>query len=814
MASQLQNGRQQFIDINGRPLIKASVYFYAPGTSNKVDTFQDQELTIPNTNPVITDGRGQATIWGGGSYRQVVIDSNGVTIWDQIVSDVTAGITAQITAAFNLIVSNLAAFSGAAMVGWIQSGAGAIFRWVQEKLRESISIEDYLPTGFVRDGSVDYTNQLNAALAYAGTIAPAVVKITNNMRVFVNSGNIIVPAGVTLKGPWTSPGWTKDGAAGGYGNIRGSIILNPSYTINILGRSASVVGLYIIKSGLTIPVDAATAQTLVNSFAGTAITVGDETNGRSADFYCGHCCILGFNQAIYNDYSERYTYEFITADCTNGIYNTRIYDIGRVRFCHLWPFVTYGFSFSTTNLVWKRTGTAYSFGVGNDASEALQCFSFGYQIGFHVAAENGVTLVDCTIDAYSPAVDITTIGLLCDGAAGNVMWKGGTITGVGYGVYQNSNNGTGGMVTVVDTQFWGNTVSHVYQNSARLRLRNCALRDLWGNPSSGPFINATSTALSIEFSDCEFENTTNAWSIGAPQFNQYNNRFQPTNAGTIASPQRANRTYDNIANSSRALSTVATSNNFGIIDTNRVSRGSIAAPVVSNNGDSAYMLEASIYNGLFWGNIAAFRAALRSTPTTTSNPGSWIFSTCAPSTTGTTDVLLINENGSLIPVTDNAVSLGGSGNRFSSVWAANGTIQTSDARTKTDISDSILGLDFINGLRPVSYKWIEGSRKVIRQTYFDSEGNEVPEGVIAPEGSVPGEVISESMPGIRTHWGLIAQEVKALADKSGIDFGGWVLSDENDPDSQQAIRYDQFIAPLIKAVQQLSTRVVALEAKE
>jgi len=34
-----------------------------------------------------------------------------------------------------------------------------------------------------------------------------------------------------------------------------------------------------------------------------------------------------------------------------------------------------------------------------------------------------------------------------------------------------------------------------------------------------------------------------------------------------------------------------------------------------------------------------------------------------------------------------------------------------------------------------------------------------------------------------------------------------------DPESEEALRYDEFIAPLIKAVQELSAKVAALEAK-
>ena len=60
---------------------------------------------------------------------------------------------------------------------------------------------------------------------------------------------------------------------------------------------------------------------------------------------------------------------------------------------------------------------------------------------------------------------------------------------------------------------------------------------------------------------------------------------------------------------------------------------------------------------------------------------------------------------------------------------------------------------------------------------------------------------------------MIAQEVKAAVDAAGVDFGGWVLADVNDPDSTQALRYEEFISPLIKAIQELTTRVATLEAK-
>ena len=45
------------------------------------------------------------------------------------------------------------------------------------------------------------------------------------------------------------------------------------------------------------------------------------------------------------------------------------------------------------------------------------------------------------------------------------------------------------------------------------------------------------------------------------------------------------------------------------------------------------------------------------------------------------------------------------------------------------------------------------------------------------------------------------------------DYAGWTLDDPDDLDSRQGLVYDYFIAPLFKAVQELSAKVKALEAK-
>jgi hypothetical protein len=127
------------------------------------------------------------------------------------------------------------------------------------------------------------------------------------------------------------------------------------------------------------------------------------------------------------------------------------------------------------------------------------------------------------------------------------------------------------------------------------------------------------------------------------------------------------------------------------------------------------------------------------------------------------------------PASDNTRTLGASGARWSAVWSATGTIQTSDARHKTDIVPSDLGLDFIRQIEPVRFQWKGGDN--------------------------------------RTHYGLVAQQVAEVAARLDVDFGGHVLADPDDAGSQQALRYDQFIAPLIKAMQEIAARLDGLVAR-
>jgi hypothetical protein len=167
---------------------------------------------------------------------------------------------------------------------------------------------------------------------------------------------------------------------------------------------------------------------------------------------------------------------------------------------------------------------------------------------------------------------------------------------------------------------------------------------------------------------------------------------------------------------------------------------------------------------------------------------------------------------------DDAIDLGSSSHRFDDVFATNGTIQTSDKNQKNTITATDLGLAFVDKLTPVSYK-------------FNNK--------------------------TRTHYGLIAQDVETVLgdiSKSTADFAGFIKTDvskdnkddldkvtkliddnvdpstgeaytsdklktlqdrkteiENKNDIVYGLRYQEFISPIIKAIQELSARVKTLE---
>ncbi|MDN7654307.1 hypothetical protein QZM62_12720 [Burkholderia multivorans] len=204
MASILPNGKTQFIDANGRPLVYGKVYYYEPKTETFKDTFTDSSGTTPNTNPVVLDGRGQASIWGSGAYRQLVKDRSGLTIWDEEVSDLTG---------------DLAGAEGASLVGFAQDLNGATTRTIQKKAAEIVSVTDW------PGDPMDHTAMFSAAAQNApgiDNVRPPYDTIPHPITAYVRvpAGNYTITSLVDTGGRDVT--WLLDPAA----NVTGIDFLN------------------------------------------------------------------------------------------------------------------------------------------------------------------------------------------------------------------------------------------------------------------------------------------------------------------------------------------------------------------------------------------------------------------------------------------------------------------------------------------------------------------------------------------------------------------------------------------------------------
>lgn len=148
---------------------------------------------------------------------------------------------------------------------------------------------------------------------------------------------------------------------------------------------------------------------------------------------------------------------------------------------------------------------------------------------------------------------------------------------------------------------------------------------------------------------------------------------------------------------------------------------------------------------------------------------------------------------------DNQVQLGDA-NTTTYVY---GTVQNrSDARDKIDVEDTVLGIDFINGLRPVDGRW--NLREDYQQLMIDEATG------LATCKQLPND---GSKARSRKHHWFIAQEVQELCHAMGVEFGGFQDHKVRGGDDVMSLGYDEFIPPITKAIQDCWSEIQSIKSR-
>ena len=265
------------------------------------------------------------------------------------VTQASATAVANLNAALPAITAAAVDAAEAAAGVFTQTGDGAVSRRVVDKLKDYwVSAEDF---GAAGDGVTNDRGAIQAAINAVAARGGGNVVLTK--RYLVSGADLRVRDGVTLVGSLLFAGGQMPGAD--YSTLAPAIVLSPANPIR-LGRHSGLLGLPILRTGLTVPTTARDGYTIPAAMTGTAIVLGDATNYGSnafggsfltgananiaADAVVQNCMVLGFDLAIYSDFNSRVLVKNLLMDCRNGVIIRRGYDSCRVENLRSWPFLT------------------------------------------------------------------------------------------------------------------------------------------------------------------------------------------------------------------------------------------------------------------------------------------------------------------------------------------------------------------------------------------------------------------------------------------------------------------------------------------
>lgn len=259
--SLIPKGKIQFTTAIGTPLVGGKVYFYVPGTTALKNTYQDQALTILNTNPVVLDARGEAVVWGNGAYQQAVYDVFGNLVWS-VRADTPGDVNA-----FPILLADTSDIThGDALVGVKQPWANSTARTQHAYNAEVITPGDFAVQQDAINAIIasqayyiNNTSSFTLTVGAGGNFATinAAIDAAQRMRTIHKKGNslceIRLLAGFTMQEQLlitdgTDLGWIK------ITSVVSGVVIDENYITEYLSTADSIIPAFGAKNNSVLPI--------------------------------------------------------------------------------------------------------------------------------------------------------------------------------------------------------------------------------------------------------------------------------------------------------------------------------------------------------------------------------------------------------------------------------------------------------------------------------------------------------------------------------------------------------------------------------
>jgi hypothetical protein len=730
-----------FQDRDGQPLENGYVWLGVANLNpqtNPVIAYFDKALTIPAAQPLRTIN---GYISNAGTPAQVYVDGVSFSI---LVQDSKGS-----------MVYNFPDGTGispdACGVTYDPPFAGAVAYPVCEKLEQTISVKDF---GAVGDGVADDTVAIQAALDYINGV--------DTKALYFPTGQYRITSNLSITGT-LSFGAVLFGE-GGFGESGSSIFVDFD-GIGLTNQSASVQFKNLAFKGLRL---------------GASVAVKNQKSSNTDDM----------DTAFY--------------ECTFESFNTCIQHVGRGLLVNN---NTFGVSDLAIDISWPTSGTegtdlqALPYGMRKWLITGNLFHSLGNAIavtGANAEYFRAATITGNVMDAgrqfFTGPISFSTISgnsiqnanstpIAISGACENV-----TISSNSIGGYE----GTGTLVfkpaygiifasgtTVKNVTITGNDIHYTSVGGIRSEA-NFENVIISSNAINNYNLNA-GTSFAIFVTGDLLRCSINANSFGTNPGNTRVIRVQGTvthcditgNSWDVSQGGLAN--VDTLSGSivqGTAVSRVLTS--FGA---ENIVNGELQ--IYSSKNDSAWDTvidnfgEFAVYSSDSSGGGSGKRAAIKAKPVTaTGSTTYWQFTTADGTTNDVPTLNLFSSN--LTPVTDGTYNLGSASNKYGTLFAATGTINTSDGNEKQQIRE----------LSETETKVAVKLKSAIRAFKFND--------AVEVKGNAA-----------RIHIGVIAQDVATAFESEGLNpnnYGMFCSDEMPDGTVRFGVRYDELLAFIIGAM--------------